>query len=71
MREPGTAYGHAHKRNPGSPPGGMRDGLKFRGVLPGGASTDFLVNSIWTLLWITNPFKKREAALARHDDSVG
>lgn len=23
--------------------GGMRDGLKFRGVLPGGASTDFLV----------------------------
>ncbi len=23
--------------------GGMRDGLKFRGLLPGGASTDFLV----------------------------
>jgi len=23
--------------------GGMRDGLKFRGVLPGGASTDFLI----------------------------
>jgi NADH-quinone oxidoreductase subunit F len=23
--------------------GGMRDGLRFRGVLPGGASTDFLV----------------------------
>jgi len=23
--------------------GGMRDGLKFRGVLPGGASTDFLL----------------------------
>ncbi len=23
--------------------GGMRDGLKFRGVIPGGASTDFLV----------------------------
>ena len=24
--------------------GGMQDGLKFRGALPGGASTDFLVN---------------------------
>jgi NADH-quinone oxidoreductase subunit F len=23
--------------------GGMRDGVKFRGVLPGGASTDFLI----------------------------
>jgi NADH-quinone oxidoreductase subunit F len=25
--------------------GGMRDGLKFRGVIPGGASTDFLVEA--------------------------
>ncbi|HTS77029.1 MAG TPA: NADH-quinone oxidoreductase subunit NuoF [Bryobacteraceae bacterium] len=25
--------------------GGMRDGLKFRGLLPGGASTDFIVES--------------------------
>ena len=25
--------------------GGMRDGLRFRGVLPGGASTDFLVEA--------------------------
>ncbi|HKQ77440.1 MAG TPA: NADH-quinone oxidoreductase subunit NuoF [Blastocatellia bacterium] len=25
--------------------GGMRDGLKFRGVIPGGASTDFLVET--------------------------
>ena len=31
--------------------GGMRDGLRFRGVLPGGASTDFLVENISTRPW--------------------
>ncbi len=29
--------------------GGMRDGLRFRGVLPGGASTEFLTEEHWDL----------------------
>ncbi len=38
--------------------GGMRDGLRFRGLLPGGASTDFR-------LWTSGTCKRREAGWAR------
>jgi NADH-quinone oxidoreductase subunit F len=39
----GTPDGHPRARNLEEHAGGMRDGLRFRGLLPGGASTDFLV----------------------------
>ena len=38
----GTADGHDRARDPGGHAGGMREGCRFRGLLPGGASTDFL-----------------------------
>ena len=39
----GTADGHDVREILEEHAGGMRDGLQFRGLLPGGASTDFLV----------------------------
>ena len=42
--------------------GGMRDGVRFRGLLPGGASTDFLWNSTWTLPWTSLKCRRRAAA---------
>jgi NADH:ubiquinone oxidoreductase subunit F (NADH-binding) len=45
--------------------GGMREGVKFRGVLPGSASTDLKRKNIWTCGWIFTSRKRLEAAWAQ------
>ena len=44
--------------------GGMRDGVKFRGLLPGGASTDFLTEEHLDVRMDFTKCRKRAAAWA-------
>ena len=44
--------------------GGMRDGVKFRGLLPGGASRLSSSKSTWTRPWISPRCRKSAAAWA-------
>jgi len=48
--------------------GGMRDGYKLRGFLPGGASTDSCCLNIWMCSWISMPYPKPVAAWDRNPD---
>ena len=49
--------------------GGMRDGVKFRGLLPGGASTPFIVEEhLDTPMDFTDMPKGRQPDGHRHDD---
>ena len=44
--------------------GGMRDGVRFRGLLPGGASTDFLIEEHLDLPWTSTRCRRSVAVWA-------